>query len=213
MEERFAGVDSGGILVMNGFLPLKAADLHDYFVSGWISSSSSSGRGRDTVGIAWMLLTDFPLLFPVKLNWCSYYDSHIVMMHRECGLLLLLLPGGTLFESFITAACVAVTCKLIKRPWLVGKTSDKWREFAFSRCRRVFVRVRTARTTILAQSGAEIRVNPSRGWSQSTLNMSVTGRNASLCIDYVRRDMKWGFVPVSSRVSCARGCVHIRRGD
>lgn len=53
---------------MNGFLPLKAADLHDYFVSGWISSSSSSGRGRDTVGIAWMLLTDFPLLFPVKLN-------------------------------------------------------------------------------------------------------------------------------------------------
>lgn len=68
MEERFAGVDSGGILVMNGFLPLKAADLHDYFVSGWISSSSGSGRGRDTVGIAWMLLTDFPLLFPVKLN-------------------------------------------------------------------------------------------------------------------------------------------------
>lgn len=41
-------------------------------------------------------------------------------MHRECGLLLLL-PGGTLFESFITAACVAVTCKLIKRPWLVGE--------------------------------------------------------------------------------------------
>lgn len=84
------------------------------------------------------------------------------MMHRECGLLLLL-PGGTFFESFITAACVGVTCKLIKRPWLVGKTSDKWRESAVSRCRRVFVRVRTARTTILAQSGGEIRVNPSRG--------------------------------------------------
>lgn len=59
MEEQFTGVESGGHPGDEWFPSLKAADLHDYFVSVWISSSS---RGHDTVGIAWTLLTDFPTL-------------------------------------------------------------------------------------------------------------------------------------------------------